>query len=542
MPSLDITRFEGETPFIPARRLSQSNATHARNCLLNDGDLTPLKAPLMLNKQPSLVVNPTSLYLYNTNWFSWTQNVSAVASPILEDPYDRVYFTGKGKPQVTYNTIATGAGINPVASYDLGIPAPTLAPVGVVNVGDENDPDPDGAADDETRYYVYTYVSAAGEEGAPSPLSNKLTIKTPDVDSVTLTVYPPDLNLANITRLRIYRTASTIDTTQFYFVAELPVENVDFQETLLESELGTVLETEDYLPPPENMQGLVALSGGALAGVADSTLSISESFLPYAWPKVYQQKSQWPIKGIVPFTGGAVVTTEGEPYLLTGTMPASMMFESLGAQQSCVSERSMVAMDGFVVYASPDGIIIVDGSGANLISDSLISAQQWQALKPHTIHAYYHEGEYIAFYGDEHGTGNGVGGFILNPSRKDLRFFDYYATAGYRDLKADAFYIVMNGYLYEWGKGESLTAIWRSKVFDTPAINFSLAQVKAPDFSDVIVRIYCDDVLTFTHQLTDEHNGTFWLPDGLYTRWQVEVETTKPVSSISLATSRNELS
>lgn len=542
MARLHIPGFAGERPAITPRRLPEEAATIAKNCLLEDGDLTPLHNSVSLAIQPTLPnsANIKTLHLYEgQHWFVFENDVNVVPSPILQDPWRRMYYTGQGKPKVTRNDLAIGSGVLPTVSYQLGIPAPTIKPsVSITSPGEE---DPDGIDDDETRFYLYTYVTESGEESAPSPLSTRLVLKTPLEDQVEVVAYPPANNIYNISHIYVYRSAGSAQDANFMRVAKLTIAQPRFTDRKLDSELGALLETVDFLPPPENLHGLVGLDNGMLAGFTGSTVCVSEAYLPYAWPIKYQHKTKWPIVGMVAVNGAVVVCTKGEPYLLAGTSPDAMMLETLATQQSCISKRSIVAMDGFVLYASPDGIVMVTGSGAELISDTVIKPKQWRAMNPSTIHAYYHEGEYIAFYGDSEGNGQGIGGFILNPSRRDIRFFDTYATAGYRDLASDKFYVLMSGQVKKWSEGDALTATWRSKLFETPTMNFSLCQVIAPDIDGITVRIYADDELFHEHVLTTEHKGVFWLPSGLHCRWQIELETTKPIHSVTLATSHQEL-
>ncbi|MEC4091583.1 hypothetical protein [Pseudoalteromonas rubra] len=538
---IHIPGFGGEVPAIPPERLSDHQATLATNCLLDDADLTPLHAPQTLTDQPQIPQpKHNTLYLYSPGkWFVFEDDVDVVPSPILQDAFGRVYFTGAGKPKVTNNTLATGSGVLPASAYELGVPAPSKKPGTTLQPGSGEDEE--GLDDDETRYYVYTYVTDTGEESAPSPLSNRLVMTKPS-DRVALTLSAPDNNISGITHFNVYRSAESAEDALFQLVAKLPLHTTSYTDTKRQDQLTHVLSTIDYLPPPEDLNGLIGLDGGMLAGFTGSTVCISEAYLPYAWPDKYQLKTKWPIVGMKALPGGAVVCTEGEPYLLMGTAPDAMMLETTGTQQACVSKRSMVAMDGYVLYASPDGIVRVAGGVAELISEPLFKPRQWQALKPETIHAYYHEGEYIAFYGDTtNGLGYGTGGFILNPGRRDVRYFDFYSPAGYRDLKSDSFYILMTGKLKKWSGDAVLPATWRSKKFKTTVTNFAVCQVQADDISGIEITLYADGNLFHRQTLTTEFDGTFWLPPGLHSTWQVEIKTTKPVRAITLAESPEDL-
>lgn len=55
-----------------------------------------------------------------------------------------------------------------------------------------------------------------------------------------------------------------------------------YQDTLLDKELGPVLETENFLMPPDEMIGLCLMANGIAAGFAGNQVMFSEAFLPYA--------------------------------------------------------------------------------------------------------------------------------------------------------------------------------------------------------------------------------------------------------------------
>ena len=66
---------------------------------------------------------------------------------------------------------------------------------------------------------------------------------------------------------------------------------------------------------------------------------------------------------------------------------------------------------GGIVYAAPDGLMLLSSAGSKIVTEQLFSFAQWQAyFKPESIHAYQQDNQYIAFYknGDEEG------GFIFD--------------------------------------------------------------------------------------------------------------------------------
>jgi hypothetical protein len=173
MTAIVVRNFRGEVPRTSDRSLGASQAVIARNCRLTSGRLDPLKG-LQLSYSTLLPALRT-VYRYrfeNTEeWFAWESRVHVAASPVANDAFGRIYFTGAGEPRMTTLAAAVdGSGIYPAAWFVLGPAAPSSAPT-VTPSG--------GVGADEERSYVYTFRTALGEESGPSPAS-ALTTGKPD--------------------------------------------------------------------------------------------------------------------------------------------------------------------------------------------------------------------------------------------------------------------------------------------------------------------------------------------------------------------------
>lgn len=539
MPAFDISMFAGAMPAISDRLIANENATAASNVLLQNGDLAPLEGTALAPVQPALPAGTKTLYKYNDKWFAFAAEVEVIPSPVIADPYDRVYITGLDKPRVTRNDIATGAGVLPSATFPLGVPAPANAPTITYVPAEEADPD---YADDVTRYYVLTYVTSTGEESAPGPLSEKVVVLQPD-DNVTLSWPALVSNPYDITHVRVYRSESGTSESGFYQVGQVPIATIALIDNVSADALGATLQTTDYATPPENMRGITTIAGGIVLGYEGRTLYVSEAFEPYTYPNNYRQTTKAPIVAICPLSSGAVIATEGHPYIASGTMPGALSLYALDEPYPCVSARSMVNMQGYAIYASQDGLVGAGSGGAQLLTEQVFTPEQWRALKPETMHCYYHDGLYIAFYGDVNGTGNGTGALLFNPGRKDVTFADVYATAGYRDLAADSLYLVIDNQLHEWRKGAPLAYVWRSKVLDTPVMSFQCYRVRGEDITGLTLNVYADGQLLHSHTYTAHDEEPSFLPaQSQYRRWQVELIGQCRVYAAGIATSAQELS
>lgn len=537
---LEVRVFAGEQPAIAARLLETPHATKAINCRLDNGNLRGISSPVEVSPQPALISSADTLYLYaNTHWFSFANYRNVVKSPIREDQYDRVYFAGGGvQPQYTRNDVATG-GTNPLPAqvFTLGVPAPDVAPRLNYPNSDDVDVDP---LDNETRFYVTTYVTAIGEESAPSPVSDKLVVLDPSRDSVSVELPTMVSNTYQITHVNVYRSATGGEDAAFFLVGKVAYGVTDYTDTA-DNSLGPTLATEGFAMPPEDLHALTNISGGMLIGATGKTICISEPYLPYAWKKSNQLVAADDVVAIAPLPSGAVVATTGYPELLSGYTSDSMSLDRLELAQACVSARSMVDMGTRAIYASPDGLVSASVQGAQLITQDILQPEQWQALNPSSIHAYHHEGEYIGFYKV---NANEKGGFIFNPSRRDISFIDMYATTGYRDLNSDNLYLVVGNtlFIYRDHATQKEEYTWRSKVFDTAHSHYAMYRIKhkaGSDTSGTTVTIYTEDGQLHSVELTDGEWG--YIPPGLYRQWQIEVKGDQEIEAILLGNSLAEL-
>jgi hypothetical protein len=138
MPAFALTNFSGITPRIAPRLLADNMAQTATNCKLLSGELRSWKNPLTVNT-PSKVGDILSVFRLASGttdyWLHWITDVDAVHGPIAGDTTQRVYYTGDGTPKKTNLSMATTGGgtAYPIASYELGVPAPATAPVAALS-------------------------------------------------------------------------------------------------------------------------------------------------------------------------------------------------------------------------------------------------------------------------------------------------------------------------------------------------------------------------------------------------------------------------
>ncbi|WP_417518725.1 hypothetical protein [Marinobacter sp.] len=530
----DIALFRGANPKTEPHLLQSGEAQRAVNARLQTGGLMPFRGPTTV--QATTVPGVTSIHRFGDTafWFEFAGDVDVAEGPRRSDTETTTYFTGDGAPAMTYVGLATGGGgPYPSNRYRLGVPAPAASVIATVNgTADPNDTEAD------SRVYAVTYVSARGEEGPPSPASNLVDVY--DGQSVVLSNLPsaPTGNY-NITLKRIYRTSSAAGDTEYLYVAELPVGQASYTDTTAADQLGEVLPSYDWNPPPDTMAGLIALENGVMAGFDGKELYLCEPYMPHAWP--YSLTMDRPIVGLVGIRGGVVVATQGQPVIVSFTHPGSASQSPIENPRACVSKRSMVDMGDYALYATADGLVAVDGAGnAPVISAAVLDRYQWQRFNPSTMHAYRLDGWYIGFYQGQDGNG----GFAISAQGDAYVALDFYADAGYTDPNDGGLYLVIDGNLVKWDDDAAnpLSYLWQSGVTLTsqPA-NPAAARVDADDYpspgdASLVFKVYADDALIHTQLVTS--SAPFRLPAGyLARRFSVELSGTRTVRRVTVSES-----
>lgn len=541
MSKISYRVFGGMRPARVPELLAHGEADQATNTKLTNGNLQPflgLASVIALSSGSPI----RSIYRFGQSvqsetqfWFQSNNDVDYVKGMVDSDTEERTYYTGDGYPKKTKAGIATSATPYPTTSYKMGIPRPASALTASVS-GSPTDPD-DPA---ETVTYVVTYVSTWGEEGGPGPAATTVSWRPGQTLNLTSIPGAPAGNYTISTK-RIYRSAAGSASTKFQFLVELPLATSSYADTTITANLGDVLETDGWDEPDDSMIGLTAMANGMLAGFFGNTVCFSVPFVPYAWPIRYRQSVDAPIVGIAAFDQSLFVGTTQGIYIFTGSDPASISSEKLAAPQSCVSKRSIVEMAGGVIFAAPDGLMLVSTGmrEPRNLTEGLMQREEWQAYKPSSMDGYEVDNRYLVFFD----TGARQGGLIFTfGSEATFVETDVYATAGYRDRAGDKLFLVAANVVNKWDAGSALTFLWRSNVTRFPAEQmFNCARVEAVAYP-VTFKLYAGNTSVLLHTQTVTSGYAFRLPAGTrYRRFMVEVSGTATVRVVEIATSMREL-
>lgn len=533
MALIKIAGFLGENRAIHPSLLLETLGVTSLNQKPGRGDLRPWNAPLSV---ATVGAGRKTIYRMGRDvasdvnyWLSWTTDVSVVRGFNASDSGERTYYTGDGTPKWTDTVKALASAPYPTSARELGIPAPaticTLAASGGTSTLTE------------TRYYTYTYVSDIGEESAPALPSLALTCKTDDLVTINALAAPPAGNYG-ITLIRVYRTQTgQSGDTSFFFSREIAstlTTTTDDGRVLSE-----VLPSTTWLVAPPDLKQLVGLWNGMFAGISGRSVRFCEAYQPYAWPIAYEilPPHTTPV-ALGTFGQSLVILTNGNPILSTGGSPDAMDEQPMDFLQSCVAPKSVVSMGHGVGWASPDGLCYIGSGGAKILTEGMMTRDDWAALVPATIIGCMYERRYIGLY-----TVAGVQkGFMLDPQNPTgLYFFDFGADAVYFDDLQDALYVLQGTSVKKWDAGSALNVTFKSKLFrlPRPMVGFAVAEVVA-DAYPVTWSLYADGALKHTQTVLSSQ--PFRLPSGYHAQdAQVQMISANPVQSTSMAHSMKEL-
>jgi hypothetical protein len=358
--------------------------------------------------------------------------------------------------------------------------------------------------------------------------------------------------------------------TLYHDASEDPVEdtarwwgfgNYDFIDDFETSNLLTILSTDNYDAPPDDLQGLTVAQNNILVGFRNNELYFSEPNQPHAWPEAYKVTIEYDIVGLTAIAGNIFVATTAYPYIIQGSDPAAGMSVSrVDALYPCLSKNSIVTINGVVLYATHDGLVVYTPGGIQLITKAIFNSDTWSVeLDPKTLIA--------APYGDAYVGSHSTGALVYEREEGTAGSFvdlDYSFTAAWYDTRFNRLYYTSGvaGDIYLWDEltQPAATYEWKSKVFKTAnMINLGAARViadyAAGDLSPiweevdevweaetctwdgvnpVTFRMWADKELILETPISD--SGVFRLPAGYRSdTFEVGVEADVRIRAIHLA-------
>lgn len=302
----------------------------------------------------------------------------------------------------------------------------------------------------------------------------------------------------------------------------------DFIDDYNSRRLTDNLVSDEWIAPPEDLEGMCVIQNNILSGFVRNSLYLSEPNQPHAWPEAYIKTLDVDIVAIRALSGiGAVIMTTRQPYLLTGSDPATMTLQKIDALYPCTSAKGAISMNFGVLYPTYEGLAVYSPSGGiRLATSPIYGEDQWTVdYDPTSIVGVYYDNNYFA----SHTTGS----FVYMYEQQGGGSFvscDTAFTAAYNDAINGKLYLAIGtaGDIYEWDNAaEPLqTAEWKSKVMLSDQYrNIGAARVKADytDTPDVTFTMWANGTQVYSNPVYNEE--IFRLPRG-YRADTIEVAVT----------------
>jgi hypothetical protein len=407
-PPIKGNNFGGMIPIVDTQLLPPPNAEYASDCWLVDGRIEPFVSYTSIHT----LVNPNARYAFripkvNTSvanmadawWIEFaSDDIKVVRSPVTGESDPTYYWAGGGAPPGYTSLSRVQAGSPPLV---LGIPAPEVAP-GLSATGGVS-------TVNETRTYVYTWISSYGEESQPSAPSVPVTAPNDATWNLTFTA-PTSADTTNrtLTTTRIYRTVTSAQGIATYqFVADLPIATLAYADTIPTSTvaLNNQLPSTNWNQPPTDLLGIVPMPNGMLLGWRANEIWFCEPYRPHTWPSIYTVGVESPIIGIAVWGQTGIVLCEGQPYSVTGINPSQMVLAKIQPLDPAFYRGSIVATPTGIIYASLNGLIEVTPYGGMNVTHRLIAKTQFsEMLNIYHLHAAWFNNSYISFAGVSDGV------------------------------------------------------------------------------------------------------------------------------------------
>ncbi|MBS9779167.1 MAG: hypothetical protein KGV51_00935 [Moraxellaceae bacterium] len=531
---IHITDFGGLVPRLTHFNTKPNMAEIAENINLERGTLKPFRTPKKISDKTG-----QSLYVHNYNLGGCCVNTGAC--------HENFTYFGFGQDEITVNT-----GLYPYPTYSteceqwqkLGFTCNLSKPI--ANTVEE-------VTEDftlEDRSYYYTLVNKMGWESQPSYPSKAIQCNTGKTVIVT--------NIAdNVTDdyeyINIYRTVNQLDygvkqqdsvSAEYLYVGSIAKGEHSFTDNTLIG--GDVCPSEEYDPPPNDLHSIDMWREGRLVGLSKNCFVMTERNLPHAWNRKYHITfDECQAKRVIATDKKAYILTDGKPFVISLNGECEDKSQAVTINDTLeplpiISRQSAVKYMGSVVYASTDGLILLDGVNAKLLTEEYYTAKQWQALHPHTMKGAIHEGYYYGVTDKTFIRFKLPSPIYNTQAEKCLTTLSLRPTALHTSVKGRLYLSLADG-IYEWEQGDDyLPMTWKSKTLTQAGItHFGAFKLVTANHGNQIQHFMDKrQIQDYQHK----HNKPVRLPIGYKgINWQVQISGKNEVYEYHLAPSIREL-
>ena len=227
------------------------------------------------------------------------------------------------------------------------------------------------------------------------------------------------------------------------------------------------------------------MANGIMAGFIGRDIYFSEPYRPHTFPVSYIISTENDIVGLGVYQSGIVVCTSSNPYVATGSHPASVILTKLDDVEPCQSFRSIVNGLNGVTYASQNGMVLVNQQGAFNVTQPLMTRNEWRdEYFPSTSVSASDGGRTLSF-------NTLSSGYLFSPEEPLGYMVKLSGFADVTAVQTDQFtgeaYIIARDVVLLWNPTTTipLSYMWKSKVFELPyPVNMGAYRLQYKDVVD----------------------------------------------------------
>ncbi len=298
------------------------------------------------------------------------------------------------------------------------------------------------------------------------------------------------------------------------------------------------LASTDYDLPPDYPLAIAPGANGMLGILTEGFFAVCEPYRGHTYPVKYRIALPYKGIGLLGVPGGWLVTTVRHPYFIAGPIPEQLSKAQLPIEQAGISQAAMCSMgEAGTIYASNDGLVLVQGLGATIASGVLFTRKEWRARYAPLLSLMrlaYHDGRLVCLFpGTDESQASNYQGFIIRFDEGTPVYTRMSITGSGMAIDAlnDQLLIgkVSSGV---WGfcafeTGNPLPLTWQSKEFIVPRpVNFGCGMIEYTG-GPMALDVHANGATTAT--ITVPYSATrteykFRLPPGYKAqRWSVYV-------------------
>lgn len=537
---VNIGAFIAANSNLNPKKLPDGIGVDARNIDITHGDMRGQKAPGQVTTITGVTGQRLSLYRWGrdtlsdvSTWVSSSGLVDYARSMLAQDATERTYLTDGSKPKYFDSTNIGGSHPHPTATVDTGVPAPSAAMTLALGVA--------GTGTDQTLVFTDTFLRANNDESAPNAATASITVKGGSTVAIS-NLSPAPGGSHGITKRRIYVYTGTGSFVRTIEQASglTTATYTGFQGAALETGAREDVDPGSaWLTPPDNLIGLMEAWNGFHFGFVGNSWQCSVPFKHHAWPLKYRGVIPDTIVGAAKWGQQILLVTTGYPRLLTGSTP-KLSDVPLYWKQAGVSRRSVKGVGHGACWASNDGLAYHGQLGTKLLTEGIISPEDWRALTPANIIGACWGRYYV-------GIVSPTLSFMIDTTNPvGIMWLDFGGYGVFEDSLSENLYLIgatsgSTTPINKWRAGATQTATFKSRKFRFPKpVNAGWARVVASTYP-VTFSLWVDDALVVNARPISSEEP-FELPSAPTGRYlQVQLSGVGPIEGVAISESPGEL-